>query len=277
MYRHLAGVVVALGLSVILAIDPTAARPKTNSIEIKYAIPTDPAHQPIYDKLKQARALEYVQGMLSSLRLPRRLTLVLSGCGGMSNAWYGHDEINVCYELVADFLKGASDENLPAGLTKSDVLLGPLLDVFLHESGHAVFDFLNIPVLGREEDAADQFSAYIMLQYDKERARRLILGSAYQYKMDVKDPNVAMPVTKFSDEHGIPAQRFFNILCLAYGSDPALFADLVGRYLPKDRAEVCEYEYQRARFALQTLIGPYVDRKAAKRFFKVRPGFGGVQ
>jgi len=28
-------------------------------------------------------------------------------------------------------------------------------DLFLHELGHAVFDLLKIPVLGREEDAAD--------------------------------------------------------------------------------------------------------------------------
>jgi hypothetical protein len=60
--------------------------------------------------------------------------------------------------------------------------------VFLHEAGHALFDLLNVPIFGREEDAADQLSSIIMLRYDKERARRLILGSAYQYKMDVKQP-----------------------------------------------------------------------------------------
>lgn len=270
MHRRLANWVGVIGLCMTFAAGPAAARLKLNSIAIKYVAPTNPAHQPIYEKLKQVRALEYVQTLLSSFRLPRQLTLVLSGCSGMSNAWYGHDEVNVCYELVEDFVKGGSDGNLPAGLTRTDVILGPLLDVFLHESGHAVFDLLQIPVLGREEDAADQFSAYIILQYDRERARRLILGSAYQYKMDVKEPNVAMAVTRFSDEHGIPAQRFFNTLCMAYGSDATLFADLVGRYLPKDRADVCAYEYRRARFAFETLIGPYVDKGAARRFYKIR-------
>ncbi len=51
--------------------------------------------------------------------------------------------------------------------------------MFLHESGHAVFDLLKLPVLGREADAADLFSAYVMLQLGKEGARTLILGSAY--------------------------------------------------------------------------------------------------
>jgi hypothetical protein len=96
--------------------------------------------------------------------------------------------------------------------------------VFLHESAHAVFDQLQVPVLGREEDAADLFSAYIVLQLGKEDARRLILGSAYQYKTDVLSPQV--PLTKYADEHGIPAQRFFNVLCIAYGADQKLFADV---------------------------------------------------
>ena len=64
--------------------------------------------------------------------------------------------------------------------------------MFLHETGHAVFDQLKVPVLGREEDAADLFSAYIMLQLGKEDARRLILGSAYQNKADVVSPQVPL-------------------------------------------------------------------------------------
>ena len=52
--------------------------------------------------------------------------------------------------------------------------------MFLHETGHAVFNMLQIPVLGREEDAADQFAAYLMLRLGKDEARRMILGSAYQ-------------------------------------------------------------------------------------------------
>ena len=88
---------------------------------------------------------------------------------------------------------------------------------------------LKIPLFGREEDAADQFSTYIMLRFDKEEARRLILGSAYQYKGDLSSPTVTMAQQKFADEHGTPAQRFFNLLCMAYGADPKLFADVVDK------------------------------------------------
>ena len=108
------------------------------------------------------------------------------------------------------------------------------------------------------------FSAYIMLQLGKEDARRLILGSAYQYKADVVSPQV--PLTKYADEHGIPAQRFFNVLCIAYGADQKLFADVVEKgYLPKKRAEGCDLEYEQTAFAFKKLIGPYIDQNLAKK------------
>ena len=70
---------------------------------------------------------------------------------------------------------------------------------------------MKVPALGREEDAADFFSAYIMLQLDKEDAHRIILGSAYQYKADVLNQEV--PVTKFADEHG--SRRSAFTMCYA--------------------------------------------------------------
>ena len=66
-----------------------------------------------------------------------------------------------------------------------DALIAPLMDVFLHEAAHALFDLLAIPVLGREEDAADQVAAYYMLQYPKETKRRLIIGAAFSYAAEL--------------------------------------------------------------------------------------------
>jgi hypothetical protein len=193
------------------------------------------------------------------------------GCDGVVNAWYGSDDVTVCYEFVAEILRTAPEKEAPAGITRQDAIAGSLLDVFLHESGHATFDMLKIPLFGKEEDAADQFSAYIMLQYDKARARRLILGSAYQYNVAIPGAEITLALKKFSDEHGIPAQRFYNVLCIAYGADPKLFADVVEKkYLPQERADVCGDEYRQVSFAFKTLIGPHLDRERAKRALKRR-------
>ena len=127
-----------------------------------------------------------------------------------------------------------------------------------------MFDIWKVPIFGREEDAADQFSAYVMLRFRRDEARRLILGNAYQYKNDLR-PNAPVALTKFADEHGTPAQRFYNVLCLAYGSDPKFYQDIVDKgYLPQSRADGCEGEYNQLVRAFDTLIGPHIDRKRAK-------------
>jgi Putative metallopeptidase len=61
-------------------------------------------------------------------------------------------------------------------------MTGPTTDVFLHEAAHATFELMQIPVLGREEDAADALAAYYVLQLPPEQKRGLILGSAYAYE-----------------------------------------------------------------------------------------------
>ncbi len=59
------------------------------------------------------------------------------------------------------------------------------------------------------------------------------------------------------------------MLCIAYGADPKGFGDLVEKgYLPKDRSEGCEAEYQQAAFAFRTLLGPHLDRKLAAKVLK---------
>ena len=233
-------------------------------IDIQYVEPSAANLKPVYNQVMQARVLEKIRDLAAPLRLPRRLLIKTDSCGE-ANAWYENDVITVCYEYLDEFWKNVPDKTTPAGIAPIDTLVGPTVDLFLHEIGHAVFDYWGTPVLGREEDAADQFSSFIILKFDKEQARRLMLGNAYQYKSDVQRPVVSESLKKFSDAHGTPAQRYFNVLCMAYGADPVVFADFVDRgYLPKDRAEGCEDEYKQAANAFKKLIEPYIDQDIAK-------------
>jgi len=258
--------VAATALTLAAATAAMAGPSKPRQIRIEYVRPANPTHQLIHDELKRARALERMQALLAPIRLPRPLLLKVSGCDGEANAWYDVGEITICYEYVEEILKIAPEKVPPIGIIKHDTIVGPLVDTALHEVAHALFDLLKIPVFGREEDAADLLSAYIMLQLGNSEARRLIIGTAYQYRTDIQNPKVTLTVKSFSDEHGLPAQRFFNVLCIAYGADKKLFSDVVEHgFLPKDRAENCESEYQQVDFAYRKLVRPHVDRKLAKK------------
>lgn len=239
-------------------------------IAIAYVAPVDKVHEPLYRMLKEQRTLERVRELLARIRWPRTLRLELTGCEGESNAWYDNAVISVCYEYLDDIWKSANASRRPAYITREDAFVGPVVDTFLHEAGHAVFDLLKIPLLGREEDAADQLAAYIVLQFPKDKKKSLILGSAYGYASALRVRNardLTRPRLGFgrhithADEHGTPAQRLYNLLCIAYGSDKELFADVVSKgYLPSGRAEMCEDEYRQIDFAYRTLIAPHVDK-----------------
>lgn len=95
------------------------------------------------------------------------------------------------------------------------------------------------------------------------------MGSAYQYKSSLSSPTITFKQRQFADEHGTSAQRFFNLLCLAYGADADLFKDFVQKgFLPEDRAAGCASEYVQVSTAFDTLIGPYIDKRLARRLYK---------
>ncbi len=244
-----------------------AAEARTNRIQIEYVVPRNPEHEGLYAMLMQHRALEKLQETFSPFRLPIDLTLRTASCDGLANAWYHRPTINVCYEYIKEIFDIAPRETTAAGITRADAMLGQFFYVFAHEMGHAVYDLLRVPVLGPEEDAADYFAVYIMLQFGRDQARRLMIGAAYTYQRSVRSQTVIVPLAAFSGAHSPPAQRFFNLMCLAYGADPSgVFADLIELgYLPPDRASRCQWEHGRLSFAFRQLVMPHVDASLARQ------------
>jgi hypothetical protein len=231
-----------------------------HGVDILYVAPKDPGQHRIYETLKARRVLESLREVLSPFELPHALTLKLKGCDGVENAWYDDEDhsVTVCYEYLARVLRDAPRETTPAGVTPDDAIVGPTAEVFLHEFAHALFDLLKIPVLGREEDAADMVAAYTLLQFGPKFARSAIGGIAYMYAHQANDK--PMNAETAAEVHPFTQQRFYSLLCLAYGADPKTFGDVVEKgYLPKDRAENCVYEYRQVDYAVRTLLWPHMD------------------
>ena len=204
---------------------PDAAELKPNRVDVEYVPPKSSAHESLYKLVQERRLLEKIRDLLAPLRLPKRLLLKARGCDGEVNAWYDDAVITVCYEFLDWVWQSVPEQTTLAGVTPIDALAGPIVQIIIHEAGHAVFDLLRVPIFGREEDDADQFSAYVILQAGKEETRRLIAGAAYQYRSGVQSENQTVATKRLADEHPTMGQRFFNILCLAYGANAELFKD----------------------------------------------------
>ena len=257
------------GMVLITALAVSAGNaPKTNHVRISYVPPTNPAHQQVYELLKERQSLERLQEFLSPFRLQYPLHISLTGCDGEADAMYSSDSIDICYEYIEDLRTYMPAKTTPAGIEPLDTVLGPFVDTVLHEFAHALFDNLGIPILGREEDAADQVGAYIYLQLSKDEAHRLIMGTVYAYILEVEDTDPPT-MEEYADEQSTPEQRAFNLSCMAYGKDPELFEDvltLVG--MPQERVDICEEEYELFSRAYEKLISPHIDPELAQKVFE---------
>lgn len=260
-----------VSLILVATVLPAAASARPGShdagrIRVVYEPPKKAAYRGIYDEMRKRRVLERVGAVVGLVRLPTRLTYRLKECAGELNAWYAPENrsVTVCYELLDSVVKAAPRSTSPAGVTRQEAIRGPIFQILLHESSHALFDLLDVPILGREEDAADQVASVILLHLGSADARMVVAGGGYFFATTAKDE----PGDKgaFADVHGLSWQRFYNLACLAYGSDKRRYRDVVAKgYLPKDRAEGCEEEYDQVAFAFRKLIGPHL---------RVRPGGG---
>ena len=269
-------VLLELCLLLGLAALPAAAQtPAPNRILIDYGAPKDPAHEPLLRLLRANAVLERVQTIFSSLRLPRPLTFRTASCDGEVNAWFEESEVVICFELVEDIVQTALSRRRPAGLSETDAIRGPLIDVLLHEGAHALFAYLETPVLGREEDAADQVAAYMMLSLGRKDVLPIAQGIVLSYLQQAGYRSVASLKRRklrlvdgkaYADVHSTPLQRMYSFLCLAYGAEPDLFRDLVrSGALPDERAEGCADEFRQVDGAFRKLILPHVDMEVLRQ------------
>lgn len=197
------------------------------------------------------------------------LKIEASECG-QPNAFYqpSQKKVTLCYEYmkrgdsVIDYLYPYPRESIEnRSLLKTGVFTG----VLMHELGHAIIHLKDVPVLGNQEDAADSIATIIMLELTKkspQQGKTMIMGSLVHDWGTRMNERVKAMMGKdlYADEHPLNEQRVFNRICLAYGSNPALFIDTARQMkLPEARAKRCASEYQNTKKAVDQLIGSQIN------------------
>ena len=140
-----------------------------------------------------------------------------------------------------------------------EFVFGNMLFVLLHELGHAHIGELDLPVLGKEEDAADSFASLTLIHVKTQFSERVLAEAAKGWFMaDRRDSKERNPIPYY-DEHGLNQQRAFQIVCYMVGADPIRFNDLAAEVkLPKDRQQSCSEDYRKAAKSWGVLLQPHV-------------------
>lgn len=140
----------------------------------------------------------------------------------------------------------------------------PVADIYfhtlLHEVGHVLFSHYDLPLLAREEDAADALASVLLLEYVDDGAR-IALNAADMFGLESEESEWFYQ-SDFWSEHSLDIQRYYATLCHVYGSDPDNQKSLINEDygLSAERAEVCIEEYERIRAGWLSVLKPYLKR-----------------
>lgn len=154
--------------------------------------------------------------------------------------------VNRLFPLLLAVLPAASSaQDWTSDPATQDFVESNVLATFYHELGHALVDTLQLPVLGREEDAADTLSALMIHDlWQEEPAANMVYHTAGAFVAYAAEAETEGYDLAYWDEHSLDMQRYYNLICLFYGANPDEREDLaIELELPEDRAARCPDEF----------------------------------
>ncbi|MFC5080455.1 hypothetical protein VTH8203_03175 [Vibrio thalassae] len=177
----------------------------------------------------------------------RDLTIQYGGDDGPLYDPQSHT-VHIPYEFYIDslnyFLNNDYQEKF--GKPAKEGALDTLLHTLLHEAGHAYIADQKIPILGKEEDAVDNFAAVLMINYVENGADATI-SAADMFSFESEDRPDYYDFAEYIGEHSFDLQRYFSTLCLVYGSDPERYTTLLDEIeegYREEQKEKCEMTFQ---------------------------------
>lgn len=239
---------------------PTIDSKETGGFKVIYNDGKKDSHNKFKALFEKDRIFEQVaEGLNKTIRLPIAVPINTVSCNTI-NAFYDPrgKRIIVCYELFEYFLglfKGTAKSDAELG----NAVLGATMFGFFHEVGHGLIDVLDLASTGPEEDAADELATLTLIGAGDEGVQMAVSG-AYWFKLQAKSGHT----TPFWDEHSFDEKRFYNIICLIYGSDPRKYGGFItSGNLPVQRAQRCPDEFVKKKKAWEKLLGPHFTNGAS--------------
>ena len=201
---------------------------------------------------------EVVTDLENTFQLPQPILIRFTS--GKPGPLYYQGVINMTYE----FLLSNHEIIAATGYAETeDELVLTLLNlvefVLYHEVGHALVDMLDLPVLGKEEDAVDGFAAVVASAFDLDVVA-LTAADIFNLNTSIQVSNEISPAA-FWDSHSLDQQRMYSIICMIYGSDPNAYSSLLNDVgMPSEKESECVYSFQETSRNWVRLIADYIKQ-----------------
>lgn len=214
--------------------------------------------------MMDAKLLESLAAHVNdTLNLPYDVGAVGKQCGEANDYWDPSvNEIQLCYEDIQQSEQRFANVGNPNPV---EAAVDTTISAFYHELGHATLAVYKLAFTGREEDVADQLSAFELLDPGEDgkpypNGVRIAMNTAQAWKLGAQEAGDANELP-FWDGHSMDITRMYNWECWIYGSDTTANASIVtSGDLPEDRASNCEDEFQNMSKAWRQMLGPHLKQ-----------------
>lgn len=176
--------------------------------------------------------------------------------------------------LARLLLVGAALVAVPAGaqelteeqqLAATEFAINNSMFIMQHEIGHLLIAELELPVLGKEEDAADSLATLLLLEPNTEEANQALIDAADGWYLAEQDRGEEWESSDFYDEHSLDIQRAYQVVCLTVGARPEDFAEIAAEYeMDAERQERCSFDYSTAANSWSGLLEPHLKGTGAQ-------------
>lgn len=167
--------------------------------------------------------------------------------------------IYIPYQFISSIKRRFSQENYTdTSVNINQATMDALMYTLFHELAHALIFNYNIPVLGKEEDAADSLANVLLIEFFASGAE-IVLNAAELFMLESEDIEV-FDEQDFWGEHSLDAQRSYTAFCHVYGSNPSEYAYLKQEIgFADSRAKQCIEEYENIARSWFELLDPYFN------------------
>ncbi|TDQ63635.1 putative metallopeptidase DUF4344 [Maritalea mobilis] len=132
--------------------------------------------------------------------------------------------------------------------------------VLYHEFGHLVIAQFGLPILGKEEDAADNIASVILLGERDEEYDNILFDAADGWYLSDISNTEDFEESDFYDSHSLDIQRSYQIVCLMAGQSAETFGDFAAEYgLDEDRIDLCAADYEQLEQSWAVMTESFID------------------
>lgn len=232
----------------------------TGKITVSYSPVTKPFYKTLETAYQQSELFEKLSaGLSETFALPQDISVEMKECGFI-NAFYEprYHRITMCYDLTENLIQ-VFKQNGASNKQASEKAIYAATWIFFHETAHMLIGELEIPVVGREEDAADQFATLLWLKADNV-GYRAVLAAADWFRLVSSERTTPI---QYMGEHSLSLQRFYAQVCLLYGEQPKKYADFVKKLgFTRTRLQKCRSEFAQIKRSWNTLLEPHMKVEA---------------